>query len=96
MKKLALALALLCCTTFAMADWIYGTAQFKGDKPTNGMSIGSVQVWYNGTLTHTSNNGGVEIWEGTGDICVVYPKNYNGPKLSFKTSNGSVQIHTLR
>ena len=96
MKKLALVFALLCCTTFAMADWSHGTAQFKGDRPTYCMSIGGVLVWYNGRLTNTSISGGVEIWEGTGDICVAYPKNYNGPKLSFKTSNGSVQIQILR
>lgn len=79
-----------------MADWIYGTATFKGNTPTNKISIGGVLVWYNGSLTKTSQCGGVETWEGTSDICVVYPKNYNGQKLKFISSGGSVQIQVLR
>ncbi len=53
-------------------------------------------IWYNGDLRQTSLQGGVEIWEGTGDICVAYPKNYNGPKMRFLSKGGSVQIQYLK
>lgn len=96
MKRILL--LLVCMTSFlaAMADWTFGTASFKGNKPSNGMSIGGVNVWYNGTLKHTMNMGGEECWEGTGDICVAYPKNYRGPKLRFTSTGGTVQIQYLK
>ena len=50
----------------------------------------------NGSLTQTGLEGGVEIWEGTGDICVTYPKNYYGPKMTFTSSGGSVQIQYFK
>jgi len=53
-------------------------------------------IWYSGSLSQTGLEGGVQIWEGTGDICVVFPKNYNGPKMTFTSSGGPVQIQTLR
>ena len=34
--------------------------------------------------------------EGTGDICVLYPKNYNGRQLRITSTGGTVQIQTLR
>ena len=52
--------------------------------------------WYDGDLRQTGLNGGVEIWEGTGDICVAYPKNYHGPQMRFMSKGGSVQIQMLR
>ena len=63
----------------ALADWTYGTASFYGSQPSSCLNHGGVMIWYNGDLRQTSLQGGVEIWEGTGDICVAYPKNYNGP-----------------
>lgn len=96
MKRMMLLLAFFGMLTAAMADWTYGTAHFTGSQPSNCLSHGTVMIWYNGTLTQTGLNGGVEIWEGTGDICVVYPKNYNGPKMRFTSKGGSVQIQTLR
>ena len=78
------------CT--AMADWTYGTAYFKGSQPSSCMSVGGVLIWYSGSLSQTGLEGGVQIWEGTGDICVVFPKNYNGPKMTFTSSGGPVQI----
>jgi len=80
----------------AMADWTYGTAKFKGSQPSSCLSHGVVKIWYSGSLTQTGNEGGVEIWQGTGDICVVYPKNYDGPKMKFTSTGGSVQIQTLQ
>lgn len=59
-------------------------------------SVGTVRIWYNGTLTQTSIEGNVEIWQGTGDICVVFPKDYNGRQMRFFSSGGNVQIQTLR
>ena len=80
----------------AMADWTYGTATFKGSQPSSSLSHGGVIIWYNGSLTQTGLEGGVEIWSGTGDICVAFPKNYNGPQMRFFSSGGTVQIQTLR
>ena len=82
--------------TVAMADWTYGTAYFIGSQPSSCLDHGGVKIWYNGKLKQTGLNGGVEIWEGTGDICVVYPKNYNGPKMKFTSKGGSVQIQYLK
>lgn len=80
----------------AMADWTYGTARFYGSQPSSSMSLGTVRVWYNGSLIRKSVEGGVDIWEGTGDICVVFPKNYNGPKIRFFSKGGTVQIQYLK
>lgn len=96
MKKLLLSLFLMCFSLLAMADWSFGGATFRGNCPSNKMSIGGVSVWYDGSLTHTMNRGGVEYWEGTGNICVAYPKNYSGPKLNFTSTNGTVQIQYLK
>ncbi len=92
MKKLFLMLAFLGTVAVAMADWTYGTCYFLGNQPSRGLSIGGVRVWYNGELKETRVMGGVQYWEGTGEICVVYPKDYNGPKLVFLSSGGSVQV----
>lgn len=96
LKRFFTSVCLLLCFLAAMADWSYGSATFRSDQPSNGMSIGTVQVWYDGTLTQSYISGGVEYWECTGNICVVYPANYSGPKLHFSSSNGTVQIQTLR
>ncbi len=82
--------------TATMADWTYGTAYFSGSQPSNCLSHGTVMIWYDGELKQTGLNGGVETWEGTGDICVVYPKNYRGPQMRFTSKGGTVQIQTLR
>lgn len=96
MKRLLLLFVFAGLMLTAMADWTYGTAYFQGSQPSNCLSHGTVMIWYDGELKQTGLNGGVEIWEGTGDICVVYPKNYNGPKMRFTSKGGSVQIQTLK
>lgn len=96
MKRLMILFVFCGMLISAMADWTYGTATFKGSQPSSGMSIGDVRVWYNGSLTKKGIEGGVEIWEGTGDVCVVYPKNYKGPKMRFTSTGGTVQIQTLQ
>lgn len=96
MKKLLLSTVLLFFSLLAMADWSYGGASFRGYCPSQKMSIGMVSVWYDGTLTQTMNQGGVEFWEGTGNICVVFPKNYSGPQLNFTSTGGTVQIQHLK
>ena len=96
MKKILFLFAFCGVMTTAMADWTYGTAYFSGSQPSNCLSHGTVMIWYNGELKQTGLNGGVEIWEGTGDICVVYPKNYDGPKMTFTSTGGSVQTQTLK
>ncbi len=93
MKKLLFLLTFLGIVTLAMADWNYGQYHFLGTRPQKMMNIaGGVQIWYNGTLHQTHYSNGVEYWEGTGDICVLYPKDYNGRKLYFTSSGGSVQV----
>ena len=90
-------LLILCSMlTIARADWTYGTASFKGNQPSSCMTVGTVIIWYNGSLRQTGTEGNVEIWQGTGDICVVFPKNYNGRQMRFFSSGGNVQIQTLR
>lgn len=95
MKKI-LVFLMSCVCFVALADWNYGTAQFKGNQPSNKMSIGGVEVWYEGTLRNTHSMGGVDYWEGTGDICVAFPRNYNGRQLNFSSTGGSVQIQYLK
>ena len=96
MKRLLFLFALLGVMTVAMADWTYGTAYFKGSQPSSCMSVGTVRIWYNGSLKQTALQGNVEIWEGTGDICVVFPKNYNGRQMRFTSTGGTVQIQVLK
>ena len=74
MKRKMLLLAFCGLMSTAMADWTYGTAYFKGSQPSSCMSVGGVMIWYSGSLSQTGNEGGVQVWEGTGDICVVFPK----------------------
>lgn len=96
MKRLMILVVFCGLLMTAMADWTYGTVSFKGSQPSSSMSHGDVMIWYNGSLTQKGTEGNVEIWEGTGDICVVYPKNYKGPKMKFSSTGGTVQIQTLR
>ena len=96
MKRVMLLFAFLSIMTVSMADWTYGTDSFKGNQPSSCMTVGTVIIWYNGSLTQTGIEGNVEIWQGTGDICVVFPKNYNGRQMRFFSSGGNVQIQTLR
>ena len=106
MKRLAILFVFCGMLMTAMADWTYGTAYFKGSQPSNCLSHGKVMIWYNGSLTQKGLEGGVEIWEGTGrracsgmgtgDICVVYPKNYDGPQMRFTSTGGTVQTLTLK
>ncbi|MCH5233660.1 MAG: hypothetical protein J1E16_00055 [Muribaculaceae bacterium] len=96
MKKFAAFLFTVTISFMAFADWTYGSASFRGNCPSNSRSIGSVQVWFNGSLTCKGTNGNTEIWEGTGDICVAFPKNYSGTNLQFTSTGGSVQIQYLK
>ncbi len=96
MKRIMLLLAFLGIMLTAMADWTYGTARFKGNQPSSCLSHGTVRIWYNGSLRQTGLEGNEEIWEGTGDICVVFPKDYRGRQMRFFSSGGTVQIQTLR
>jgi hypothetical protein len=96
MKRMMLLLAFCGMLTAAMADWTYGTARFFGNQPSSCLNHGGVMIWYNGSLEQTGISGNEEIWQGTGDICVVFPKNYNGRQMRFLSSGGTVQIQTLK
>ncbi len=96
MKRLLMLFVFAGLMLTAMADWSYGTAFFHGSQPSRSLNHGGVIIWYDGELRQTGVNGGVEIWEGTGNICVAYPKNYKGPQMRFTSKGGTVQIQTLR
>ena len=96
MKRMMLLFAFCGLLTTAMADWTYGSARFTGSQPSSCLNHGTVIIWYNGTLTQKGISGNEEIWEGTGDICVLYPKNYSGRQLRITSTGGTVQIQTLR
>lgn len=92
--SLVLGLGLFFSPTLAYADWTYGNVTFSGNQPSNCLNYGSVKIYYNGQLEKKSVRGNTEYWECTGDVCVIYPKNYSGPELVF-TAKGSVQIRRL-
>ena len=100
MKKLLLAivavltLSFTAAPTMAYADWSYGTAKFKGNKPSKSMSSGNIKFFYNGTLKKKGSSGTTEIWECTGDCCIIYPKN-NTRKIKVN-AKGKVQEHHLK
>lgn len=96
MKRTVMMLAFCGMVPTALADWTYGTACFTGSQPSSCLNHGGVMIWYDGDLKQTGSNGGEEIWQGTGDICVAYPKNYNGPKMRFLSKGGTVQIQYLK
>lgn len=96
MKRMFLSLVLLSLFITAMADWTHGATYFKGDRPSNCMSVGSVIVYYNGSLSQKSIEGNTEYWEGTGNICVIFPKNYTGRQMVFTSTGGTVQVQHLR
>ncbi|MBR2325732.1 MAG: hypothetical protein IKA49_00030 [Alistipes sp.] len=93
-KVLLLIVSLMFCIS-AYADWSHGTAYFKGDRPSKCISVGGVIIWYNGELTCIGSSGTTQLYRGTGDICVAYPKGYTGYQFKFDTP-GRVQIQYLR
>lgn len=95
MKRIVICVFMALVSLMAFADWSYGTASFRGQCPSRSMTIGGVQVWYNGSLRCRGTNGNVELWEGTGDICVVFPRDYKGRPMEFTSIGGSVQIRYL-
>ena len=98
MKKLLIAmlaiftLSFTVCPTVAYADWSHGTAKFKGNKPKKSKSTGNVIFYYNGTLKKVGSQGNADVWECTEDVCVVYPKNYNGKKLIVKSKKKNADL----
>lgn len=59
------------------------------------MSTGTIKIYYNGTLKKVGSRGTVDLWECTGDVCIIYPKNYTGRKIEVKTPK-TVQVQTLK
>ena len=78
----------------AFADWSYGNITFRGDKPSNSLTHGNVVFYYSGTLRQVGISGNTEIWECTGDVCVIFGKNYRGPKIDIR-AQGRVQYGRL-
>lgn len=96
MKRTILFISFVSMFITALADWTYGTARFKGDQPSNCKIVGSVMIYYNGSLEQKSIEGNTEYWEGTGNICVIFPKNYTGRQMVFLSSGGTVQVQHLK
>lgn len=83
--------------TAAMADWTISGITFKGSRPSKMLNAHQgVTIYYNGTLKVERYSGGVTYYSGTGDICVLYSRNYTGPKLDFSSTGGTVQIKYLK
>ena len=95
-KRFLLSLAFVSMFLTDKADWTYGTAYFKGDQPSNCIHLGTITVYYNGSLTQKSIEGNTEYWEGTGNICVIYPRTYTGRQMVFTSSGGTVQVQHFR
>ncbi len=92
MKKLLLLVAFLSIVSIAMADWTINGCHFVGNRPSKTLAMNGVRVWYNGTLRHVRTSNGIQYWEGTNEICVLYPKDYSGPKYEFLSTGGTVQV----
>lgn len=102
MKKIfaaiALGLALMAFSpvpTQARPDWSMGTAHFKGNMPSHSMSVGVVKFYYNGTLKKVGSMGTTDIYECTGECCVIFPKGYNGRKIEVRSPK-TVQYQYLK
>lgn len=95
LTSLLLCVALLMVAPSAFADWSCGTARFTGNQPKSSMTTGTIKIFYNGTIRKTGSMGTVDIWECTGEACVVYPKNYTGRKIQVKSPK-QVQYQTLK
>lgn len=73
-------------------SWTYGNVSFRGSQPSNCRNIGSVLVYYDGNLQARGTSGNTEIYEATGNVCVIYPRNYSGRQIEVISSGGSVQV----
>ncbi len=96
LKRIILLFVFLFLFITVKADWTYGTAYFKGERPSNCLCAGVVTIYYNGSLSQKSIEGNTEYWEGTGDICAIFPKNYTGRQMVFLSSGGTVQVQHIR
>ncbi len=91
MKRLLMVVAFMAVAFAAMADWTINGCHFVGSRPSKSMATNGVRIWYDGTLRHVRTTNGIQYWEGDGAICVLYPKNYSGPKMVFLSTGGMVQ-----
>lgn len=89
------AILLIAAPTSMRADWSMGTARFKGNMPQKSMSTGTIKIYYNGDLKKVGSRGTVDLWECTGECCIIYPKNYNGRMIEVKSPK-PVQVQTLK
>ncbi len=92
MKKYLLLVIFCSISLMTMADWSSYGCHFTGTRPSKSKTISGVHVWYNGTLREVRVLNGVHYWECSDEICVAFPKDYNGPKMVFVSTSGSVQI----
>jgi hypothetical protein len=67
-----------------------GKCIFEGKQPSTIIINGTVTIYHNGSMKRTSTNGGVNIWQGNGDVWVIFGNAADVQKNKFVT-NGKVQ-----
>ena len=74
----------------ASANVTMGRCSFSGNTPPSKNTMGTMQVWHNGTLTQTGTQGTQQIYEVKGgDVWVIYGD--YGQKDRYVFRGGSVQ-----
>lgn len=68
-----------------------GKCSFDGIRPSNTSSYGTVTVIHNGTVKTTGSSGIRTVWEGTGDIYVIFGRFDDIGKHEFRVRG---EVHT--
>ena len=94
MKRITMFVAALCVgsltSTASHADTNIGNCRFIGDRPSHQTSIGTMNVYHNGTLRLTGSRGNQNIYEvNGGTIWVIYADHAQKEKYVFL--GGSIQ-----
>jgi len=63
---------------------IIGKCRFEGNRPSNCLNYGTLQVYHNGTVKKTGSRGGENVWKGSGDVWVIYKNkgDVGNPRMS--------------
>jgi hypothetical protein len=59
-------------------------------QPSTIIITGTVTIYHNGSMIRSGTNGGVNIWQGNGDVWVIFGNASDVQKYKFVT-NGKVQ-----
>jgi len=69
---------------------IIGKCRFEGNRPSNCMNYGTLQVFHNGTVKKTGTRGSKNVWKGSGDVWIIYKNKRDVGNQIFEVS-GKVQ-----